>query len=282
MAGNIELKNIKLIVFDLDGTLLNDENQVGKETQKLVGKLKDKGVKFSFATGRLHNSITEFAELLNITSPLISLDGAMVKSHPDGKIYCSNYISEKYLKKIMYIAERHVAKMALCHADAVYYSEYDVVIPQVLDKYGARFHEVTSYDGFEDKTLEIVVTSDYKQAVQAVEKAVSFPRFLGLRTNFYKTRTSGKYYFLEIRKSGASKGTGLNKLRKILKIKKKETAALGDWYNDRELLKHAGVKVALQNAVPEIKKIADIITKRDHIEDGTAEFLEMVLKAKGG
>ncbi|NOX16897.1 MAG: HAD family hydrolase [Chlorobi bacterium] len=282
MAVNIDLKIIKLIVFDLDGTLLNDENEIGEETQVLVKKLKNKGVKFSFATGRLHSAITEFAEILNITSPLISLDGAMLKRHPDGKIYNSNYIPTTQVKKIMGLAERNVAKLALCHADAVYYSEYDVVIPQVLDKYGAKFHEVNDYRDYEEETLEMVVTSDYKQAVQAVEKAISFPRFLGLKTNFYKTRTSGKYYFLEVRRWGASKGTGLNRLRKILKVKKSETAAIGDWYNDRELLKRAGVKVALQNAVPEIKRIADIVTERDHIEDGTAEFLETVLKAKGG
>jgi len=54
-----------------------------------------------------------------------------------------------------------------------------------------------------------------------------------------------------------------------------------DWYNDRELFEESGVKVAVANAVPEIKRMASIVTERNNDQDGVAEFLEMVLKAKG-
>ena len=50
-------------------------------------------MKFTFATGRLHNSITEFAEILNLESPLISLDGAIIKSYPANEIIYESYIN---------------------------------------------------------------------------------------------------------------------------------------------------------------------------------------------
>ena len=59
-----------------------------------------------------------------------------------------------------------------------------------------------------------------------------------------------------------------------------KTAVLGDWYNDRSLFRTKALKIAVANAVDDIKNMADFITKRTNEEDGTAEFLEMILKAK--
>lgn len=277
-----DLNKIKLIVFDLDGTLLNYEDKVGDESILLVKKLENLGVQFTFATGRLHSAITEHADALEITAPLISLDGSLIKNHPEGKIFYNSYLPEKNVKKIIKLADDNLVKIALCHAEAIFFSEYDVVIPQLLEKFGARYKEVSSYDGLYKETLEVVLTSDYKDSIKAVEKKLFFPYGFGLATNFYKTRSSGKFYFLELRKKGSSKGTGVKRVMKYLGVKKFETASIGDWYNDRELFKVSGINVALENAVPEIKRMAHIVTKRNNDEDGVAEFLEMVLKAKGG
>jgi hydroxymethylpyrimidine pyrophosphatase-like HAD family hydrolase len=58
------LKNIKLVVFDVDGTLLNDDGKIGEETKDLVKELRRFDVRFSFASGRLHSAITKYAEEL--------------------------------------------------------------------------------------------------------------------------------------------------------------------------------------------------------------------------
>ena len=67
------LKNLEFILFDLDGTLLNKYGEIGEKSKEYIHELKQMGVKFSFATGRLHNSITEYASELDLESPLISL-----------------------------------------------------------------------------------------------------------------------------------------------------------------------------------------------------------------
>ncbi|MBZ0179951.1 MAG: Cof-type HAD-IIB family hydrolase [Melioribacteraceae bacterium] len=280
MLTKEKLKNIELIVFDMDGTLLNSSGEIGTQTVNLVKELRNHGVKFTFATGRLHNAIVDQAKLLEIHEPLISLDGSLIKSVYSNEIYYESYIPQKYVLKAKKLADQYLLKIALCHADYIYFGEYDALIPQLLQKFGAKYKETDNMHALIDTTLEIVMMGDYKDSIKTVLKKMSFPHSIGLRTNYYKTKSAGKFYYLEIRKKGSSKGTGIDRLAKILKVKRKNVAAIGDWYNDVDLLKKAGIKIAMANSVAEIKRLADYITKRDNDEDGTAEFLEMVLKAK--
>ena len=90
----------------------------------------------------------------------------------------------------------------------------------------------------------------------------------------------GNIYFFEVRKHGSSKGTALVRLLKKMKININNVAVMGDWYNDRTLFETNAFKVAVNNAVDEIKSKADFITSKNNENDGVAEFLEMVLRAK--
>jgi Cof subfamily protein (haloacid dehalogenase superfamily) len=274
------LKKLKLIVFDVDGTLVNERDEIGQETIKYVKLLREMGVRFSFASGRQHSALLHHAETLNIISPLISLDGTLIKSHPEGKIVSESTIPDKYVRKAIQLADKYLLRIALCHDEAIYYDEQNSGVQSLLDKYGAKYKEVESYDQYIPDTLEIVITGDSKEAVKYVNKKFQFPYSFGLVTSFYKSQSHGGIYYLEIRKSGGSKGKGLKKLNNYLKIGIKETAVIGDWFNDRSLFETGALKIAMGNAVPEIKRLADHILTRSFHDDGTAEFLEMVVRAK--
>ena len=274
------LRRLQLIVFDIDGTLLNDKGEIGKDTIRLVSELKNLGLKFSFATGRLHSSIIPFVEQLGLRCPLISLDGTLIKSYPENKVFFESFIPSKKVIKVINYADKFLMKVALCHAEAIYFNEYNSMIPEMIDKFGAVFEEIESYSDYISETLEIVLVSEYKDNLKFIKNRLSFPYTLGLSTNFYRSHSKGGVYGLEIRKSGSTKATGLKRLLKQLKIDIKNTAVLGDWYNDRSLFETKAVKVAVANAVAELKYLADIVTVKTNNEDGTAEFLEMVLRAK--
>lgn len=282
MLNKETLKKIKLIIFDLDGTLLNDQGFIGEETVTLVGKLKDMGVEFSFATGRLQCAIVDYAAQLGLKKPLVSLDGSLIQSFPDQNTIYESFVPRKYVERAIGLADRFLLKIALCHDEAIYYNEYNTSIPFILDKYGARFKEITSYDGYTDRTLELVVAGEQNDAIKYVKSKLSFPYGFGLTLSYYKSHYHKGIYYLEVRKKGTSKGSGLKRLVKHLNLKITETAVIGDWYNDRSLFETGAVKIAVANAVPEIKKMADMVTQRTNNEDATAEFLEMVLRAKKG
>ncbi len=279
MINKSTLRGLKLIVFDLDGTLLSDMDEVGNETIELVKSLRERGVRFSFASGRLHSAIIKYASLLNITTPLISLDGSLIKCYPEGKIIFESYISPKYVNKAIKFADNFLLKIALCHDDAIYYTPHNSVIPELIEKFGAKFQEVEYYDGLTDKTLEIVITGDYRDAIKYLYNKMIFPYSIGLNAAYYKSHSHEDIYYLEIRKKGCSKGIGLKRLSKYLKIGIRETAVLGDWYNDRSLFETHTLKIAVANAVQEIKYKADFVTKRTNNEDASAEFLQMVLES---
>jgi Cof subfamily protein (haloacid dehalogenase superfamily) len=280
MLTRERLRKLKLIVFDLDGTLLNDEREIGAETLQLVPELKKEGVFFSFASGRLHSALTKFAEQLNISTPLISLDGSLIKSFPKGDIVFHSYIPRKKVLKAIRLADRYLLKLALCHGDAIYYTEENSLIPDMIEKYGAKFREVESYRDYLDETLEIVIAGDYRETVKYVAGKLIFPYTFGLNTSYYKSHYHQGIYYIESRNAGISKGMGLKKLIKHMGLKWEETAVLGDWYNDRSLFETKAMKIAVANAVPEISRLADVVLKRTNNEDASAEFLEKVLSAK--
>ena len=275
-----KLRQIELVVFDVDGTLVNDEGEVGENTKQLIMKLKKLGVLFSFASGRLHSALIPFAEELKIYSPLISLDGYVIKS-VSGKIFVyRSFLKKSQVKKAIEYSEKYQINIALCHTEAIYYTEQNSVIPKLLDKFGAVYEEVNSYDDFTDDTLEIVFASDTRQTIEFVRDKLSFPFTIGTSVSFFKSQTHEGIYYLEVRRSGSSKGKAMQRLLKYLRIKENRTAVLGDWYNDLSMFETKAMKVALKNAIPELKKAADYVLEKSNNEEGVTEFLEALLKAK--
>jgi Cof subfamily protein (haloacid dehalogenase superfamily) len=275
-----QLRKLELIVFDLDGTLLNDEGEIGAESVQLIKELQELGVLFTFASGRLYSALVKYAEQLELRTPLISLDGAYIKYFPDGKTVYEEYISQAKVEKAIHLADQFLIKYALCHAETIFYTEHNEVVPDLVDKFGAKFQEVESYAELLNHTLEILFISDYKDRLRYIKKCLEFPRTLGLLTSYSKSTSNEGLYYLEIKRRGSSKASGLKHLLKNMRINIKNTAVIGDWYNDIELFETKAIKVALDNAVHDIKERADIITKRDNNHDGVAEFLEQVKRAK--
>lgn len=283
MTISKQLKNIKLIVFDLDGTLLSDKGIIGTETKDLVEELRTKyGLMFSFASGRLHSAINKYAEELNISLPIISLDGAMIQSDLDGSVLHESFLNPKHVLKALRFSEQYFVNCALCHADAIYYTETNSAIPRVTDKFGALFKEVESYDDYIDNTLELFFAGDNRNTVTYLRDKMSFPFSWGTTCSFYRSQSKEGIFYLEVRKSGSTKGTGLKRLAKHFGIKELEVAVVGDWHNDIPMFETSAFRVAMSNAIVELKNKADIVTKRSNNEDGIAEFLSLVLKYKKG
>lgn len=280
MISDKALKKVEVVVFDLDGTLLSDDGSISEKTKKLIKSLEDKGVQFSIASGRLHSAIIDIASELEIQTPIISLDGSLIKSHPDGKVIYEFFIKKKHVKKCLDYAEKFTLNVALCHADAIYFTETNSLIPQIMEKFGAKYEQVESYDGYIDKALEIVFASDNKKFTKYVWERMSFPYSFGLNTSYFKSHRHENIYYVEIRRKNISKGKAFQKLVNHLRIKENRAAVIGDWYNDVSLFETNAVKVALANAIPKIKDMADIVIEKSNNEEGVAEFLEILLKAK--
>ena len=280
MQKSNSLKEIKLIVTDIDGTLLNDNGELGIESKKLLIELMKENVIISLATGRLHSATTDIAKELSLNGYVISLDGALIKNYVNDKTLFESFLKIGQVKKAIAISEDLLIKIALCHASSIYYTEYNSVIPSLLSKYGAFYTWVDSYKNYLSGTLEIVCSSDMKNSIRQMEEKFNFPYSIGCNTSYFRSKKNENIYYLEIRKAGSSKGKALVRLLRHLSIKPLQAAVIGDWYNDITMFQTRAVKVAVANAIPELINAADFVTKMSNREDGTAEFFEMVLKSK--
>jgi len=280
LQRNKLLKNIKLIVTDIDGTLLNDNGELGFESKKLVKELMKSNVMISLATGRLHSAVKEIANELNLNGYIISVDGALIKNYVDDTTLFESYLSRGQVRKAIALSEQNLVNIVLCHASAIYYTDYNSVIPSLLSKYGASYTQVKSYKDYISGTLEIVCSSDMKTSIKQIEEKFNFPYSLGCETSYFRSKRNENIFYLEIRKAGSSKGKAITRIQKHLSIKPIQTAVIGDWYNDITMFHTKAIKVAVANAIPELLNISDIVTAKSNREDGIAEFFEMILKSK--
>ena len=274
------LKNIKLIVTDIDGTLVDDNGKLGSESKKLLMELMKHDVSISLATGRLHSATTELAKELSLNGYIISLDGAVIKEYKNDRTIFESFLKHRHAKKAISISNDLLVNIVLCHASSIYYTEYNSVIPSLLSKYGALYKQVNSYEEYLSGTLEIVCASDVKDSIKRMEERFNFPYSVGCSTSYFRSKKNENIFYLEIRKTGSSKGKALEKLLKHISLKAEQTAVIGDWYNDITLFETKALKVAVANAIPELLNKADVVTGKTNNEDGVAEFFEMVLKSK--
>ncbi len=280
MSDKERLKNIRIVVSDLDGTLLKNDGSVGEETKRLIRELHNYDVLFSFATGRLHSAVTDIAKDLEIKNPIISLDGSVIKDFPTGETIFESFLKKKYVEKAIKFADDYLLNVALCHSDAIYFTEFNTVIPTLLNKFGAKYKEVSSYDNLMEMTLEIVFAGDNKESIEFVKDRFIFPYAFGCNASYYRSQSKRGLYYLNIRRAGSSKGKGLIRLLKYLHIRPHQAVVMGDWYNDISMFKSDAIKVAVANSIPELIRNADHVTERSNNNEGPAEFLEMILRAK--
>ena len=280
MKTKDRLKNIKLLVTDIDGTLVNDNGELNPESKRLINELMQENVIVCLASGRLHSAITEIAKELSLNGFIISLDGAVIKDYKNDKVIYESYLKPRHVKKAISIAEDLLINIVLCHASSIFYTESNSLIPSLLSKYGASYSQVDSYSNYIKGTLEIVCSSDMKNSIKQMEERFNFPYSIGCSTSYFRSKKNENIFYLEIRKSGSSKGKALERLLKYLSLNPEETAVIGDWYNDITMFHPKTFKVAVANAIPELLNIADMITKRTNNDYGIAEFFEMVLKSK--
>lgn len=266
---------VKLIVSDIDGTIINNEGVIGEETLKIFKKIGDKGVKFTLASQRVHSSVVPLAQALNIETPLITLNGSYIADLKNANVN-KTVLSRKKVEKALKLADKYFCKIALCYNDMIVYTDDNSVLKDFMGRIGTNYELVNSYNNYLDSVIEIIIMGNEKSIIKKIQSKMNFPFKMHARAKYYRSQSHSKVYNLEVRRSKISKRTGLEAVAKSLGIKKDEVAVFGDWYNDRELFEFGGINIALQNAVAELKAKADYITEYSNEDEGLAKFLNLV------
>lgn len=266
----IDFSKVKLVVSDMDGTLLNSNGEVSQQFFTLQKQLQNKGIQFCAASGRQYNSIVSKLEPIKNEIFVIAENGGIAKKG-DEILLAKTLSKEKILAFIPTIRKIEGANMVLCGDDCAFIESKDKRFIHLFQEYYHSFQQV-------DDLLEIAKTKPiFKIAVYHFDSSEQFiyPKVKDLDDEVL-FKISGEHW-LDISDKKANKGNALKKVQELLNITKAETLVFGDYHNDIEMMQEARLSIAMENAHDDIKKLATHITKSNN-DFGVEVVLEELLK----
>jgi Cof subfamily protein (haloacid dehalogenase superfamily) len=265
------IEDIKLIVIDIDGTLVDANGLIGEKTLNLSKELKQLGISCTLSSARSFYYSSHIADQLDIDIPFVTLDGALIKDRKGNGVY-KGEIKDKIIHKAISLAENNYGKVTVCDEHNLYITPRNSVIKQ-YSRLSAPVKEVSSLENI-NSVLEILIYCEDKASLRAIKDNLDFPHNIGISMNVTKSPTN-EYFLLTIKKKGSDKLNSVKRLVKHLKLKRKNVAVIGDWHNDMPLFDYGAYNIAVQNAIPELKRKADYVTQSTNNEDAVGEVLEL-------
>jgi Cof subfamily protein (haloacid dehalogenase superfamily) len=271
-------KPIRLIVADLDGTLLNSDHAVSPLTKQTVCEALARGVLFTVATGKTFPSTPEIIDLFDIKIPVICGNGTQVFA-PDGTLLHGDPIPRECAIDAVQIAkERGFTPIASTTTDllAEVWDEHvqnlvnhgepaPIIVP---DLQAALRNDHTPYK------LVMMHRDPEEVGVFQIELEHTFDgRAQVLR--------SGLITLVEILPVGITKGTAVDFILNYLSISSQETMCFGDNCNDLDMIQRAGIGVAMGQAPEDVRQGADYVTGTND-EDGVAHAIRKFILASNG
>lgn len=257
MRTNGGVLSIKLLVFDLDGTLLNSKEMVSERNRQAILNCSRKGMKIGYITTRSPRKIGVFLKDLPCDC-IANYNGAII--YADNMLIEENVI--KYENGINYI--KNVKEIAPGIGICAYFEPYCY-----------KDNKIRSYIAQEILEYDLLTTPHHDfQRIRLFfngHENIDFSKYISSEMQYQKSQDSAV-----ISNRLVDKGNVLNSIIRYFGIEKEETISFGDNTNDIPMLKASGTGVAMENAVFQLKDIADYITLSND-EDGVAEYIETYL-----
>lgn len=274
-------KMYKLIVMDLDGTLLNSYGEVTLENRKAIQYALEKNVELVLASGRDPKTIEKLSLELGIKNYLISGNGASIYDIKEQKNIYENFIDKEKALKVAQI----------CKENSIFFNVYTTngIITESLDYNVKVFNnennnkpnnkktnievvtDIYSYiEENEPKILKIIICDNSKIIFNNIMEKLRDVKNIEILNVEHMSRkilrigteeVGVEYFYTEITNENANKWSAIEYLIKLLEITKEETICIGDNINDYEMVKNSGLGIAMKNSALEKEKIAKYITE---------------------
>lgn len=264
---------IKMVVVDIDGTILSQNCGISQNLKNHVKKLLEAGIKVVIATGRMHCSAKQIAEELGTDSPIIAYQGGLIIDS-EGKTLWAKYCDQKLAREVVNCLRQdkfhiniYIDDVLIAEDDSKYVKDY--AQGKFID-----YEIVDNLDSVDFKNLNKILAIDYDTA--RIECLVD-KLCKAYKNELYIVKSTP--YFCEVSHPEATKGNGIRFLANKWNIKQEEIMAIGDQDNDIEMLLAAGVRVAMDNATDNLKKVSNFITKSVD-EDGVVHAINEFIGIK--
>ncbi|XEC93799.1 Cof-type HAD-IIB family hydrolase [Paenibacillus tarimensis] len=250
----------KLIAIDVDDTLLNDDIQVTEGTKAALAEAIAQGVTITLATGRMFPSAKKIATQIELNVPIITYQGALVKTLFDEEVLYERSVPARAARKLLTFCEEHELHLQLYVNDVLYAQEDNRKVKDYSKLSNIPYVVDPDYDRLIEQPLTKMLIIDDPQKLD--EMALMLKPLIGDQVHI----TKSKPHYLEFMHKEGTKGHAVQFLAAHIGCSMDEVIAIGDSWNDREMLEVAGLGVAMENAVPPLKDIADYVTRSNNDE----------------
>ena len=249
--------NIKMIVLDLDRTLLRSDKTISDYTIKILNECKRIGIKIVIASARPRRAVKFFEKQIGCED-IICLNGAMVTIND--KVIETHKIDKKLAHEvILKIMKKFPESKLSAEINDYIYANFD------LNEIFTNMENVIITD-FND------ILDDVDKIIFGVENDSEINDIISLLpNNLYAKIANG--YLLQIMSNEATKLNGVKTLAEYYNVSLNDIAAFGDDYDDIEMIKHCGYGVAVANAIEDVIAVSSFITESSD-EDGVAKWIE--------
>lgn len=265
----------KLIVLDVDGTLLNSNREISKRTVATLRKVQQMGIRVALASGRPTYGILPLARAIDLDvydGYIISYNGAQVMEAKTGQIVFERRIDPQMVPYL----EKKAAKMGLTMAyyDGNEVVSTDITNPHVVDEakmngMSLRQDDVLSLS-MDDWPAEVMLVSDDEEALTSLEQHMQ-RHLAGVMDTIHSNP-----YYLEIVGYQVGKSYAMAALVQKMGIGMDEVLAIGDGEADINMIQMAGTGVAMANATVGVRRCADFTTLSND-QDGAALAIEKAI-----
>ena len=261
----------KLIALDVDGTIRSIERPMSERTLQTVRRVEQAGAVVTLATGRSYLSAVRASSELGLTAPIVSFQGAQVAYGKTGEVLWHVPLTHEMTRLALDVIPSDD------RLDVVGYLSDDVVVLRMTDwvrAYGERTGvsvRVIDPDVFMTSPMTRLVVRGEDEVIESLEAELK----RSLNGRVYVTRSLP--YFCEILHPDGGKHRALEWLCGHLGIRREETVAFGNGYNDVHMLIWAGMSVAVDGSVPQVLEVADVVAPSME-DDGVARVLDGLLE----
>ncbi|MEW5953185.1 MAG: Cof-type HAD-IIB family hydrolase [Bacillota bacterium] len=268
----------KLLAVDLDDTLLNRQLEVSPGNREALRQAGEAGVKVILATGRMYRAALPYARQLDIAGPLITYMGALVRHAGTGQTLFHRPAPLDLALEIIGRVKKYGYHINVYLDDELFVARHTPEGERYAALSGVRPKVVGDLAAFlrgrgEDPTKVLVIEQESLLDSLAEEMRPVFGHLLHI--------TKSKPYFLEFSHPLANKGHALEAVVRGCGLEREQVIAVGDAYNDLEMIDYAGLGVAVANAREEIRARADFVTLSNE-EDGVAAVIHKFILGVDG
>jgi Cof subfamily protein (haloacid dehalogenase superfamily) len=268
-------RRIKLIAFDLDGTLLDRNREISDRNAAALRRAEAEGLIVVLASGRAISTILPFAEQIGVVGPVVSCNGAFVVDAGRREVFHQG-LPDSARRTIFDFAASSGVHLNLYLRSEVHFTS--------LGAFGQEYVRRTRFLQPTVSALEVMRGMEATKMLFMDTTEVIASHTEQMRAQLDPAEAVialSEADYVEFLPPGVTKGRGLEELVTSMGIDRSEVAAIGDYWNDLEMVEWAGFGGAVDNAVSGVKEAAKVIVA-DHNDDGAAEFVEIVLSENRG